>query len=257
MSVEWEENGSARKGLSWTEVVDQAARMLGFNNPELLRVRGTDLQILEYFQLRNGGQFASLTNWLYREMGPPEIALRESKIHSMLAKMHNFSLLYTTNWDSFIEESFRLHNRKFRVIATETDMGMSSVSEDGQVCEIVKFHGDLGHPNELVISESQYEHRLKLETAMDYRLRSDILGRALLFIGYSFRDPNVSYLFRLINEQFHQLPESFLGRRAYIAVSDPSDFEYRLFHARNIGVIGMQGKIHTEEIASLLEQIQG
>ena len=62
MSVTW---GSSpeRRGPAWEEMVDQAAKLLGIREPNLLRLRGTDLQILEYFKILKGG-LAPLTNWL-------------------------------------------------------------------------------------------------------------------------------------------------------------------------------------------------
>jgi len=78
MSVVWDQGGETKRGPSWKELVDQAARRLGFDDPELLRVRGTDLQILEYFKIKKHGEFASLTNWLFAEMRPPDDALKNS-----------------------------------------------------------------------------------------------------------------------------------------------------------------------------------
>jgi len=124
-------------------------------------------------------------------------------------------------------------------------------------CEVVKFHGDFEYPQYMVLSESDYEKRLTLETAMDYRLRSDLLGRVVLFLGYSFRDANVSYLFRRVNASFSKLPGSPTGRRAYITVTDPSDFEIELFRDRNIEVIAISGRDQTSDIASLLDEMKG
>ena len=113
---------------------------------------------------------------------------------------------------------------------------MGEASPDG-TCDVVKFHGDWNHPDRMVLSESHYEERLGLNTPIDYRFRADILGRAALFLGYSFRDPNVAYLFRRMNDELNALPTSLAGRRAYIVVANPSHFELRLFAARNIEVI--------------------
>src|SRR5262249_343029 len=66
MSVIWGDPPSRRRGPSWEQMVDQAARLLDIKEPELLRVRGTDLQILEYFKIMHSG-FAPLTNWLSLE----------------------------------------------------------------------------------------------------------------------------------------------------------------------------------------------
>jgi hypothetical protein len=74
MSVHWLVGGKQRRGPSWGEMVDQATELLGFQIPELARVRGTDMQILEYFKLKHNGQIAKLTNWLSKLMDPPVCA---------------------------------------------------------------------------------------------------------------------------------------------------------------------------------------
>jgi hypothetical protein len=251
MSISWEQEGKTRRGPSWSELVDEAARQLGFDFPELARVRGTDLQILEYFKAKNQGEFAKLTNWMVKNMSAPDDALRNSTIHKALALMDKSPVFYTTNFDDFLERGLELNGRQCNVVATEADMGLRS-----STCEVVKFHGDLNHPNKMVLSESHYEERLAFKTAMDYRLRSDVLGRAVLFIGYSFRDPNVSYLFRLVNDQFQNLPLSLSGKRAYIATPDPSDFEISLFDQRNIEVIPINSGDMTAAITELLQAIR-
>lgn len=251
MSVVWTEDGVERKGPSWSELVDEAARQLGFEIPELARIRGTDLQILEYFKVKNQGEFAKLTNWMVKNMTAPDDALHNSPIHRELARMDKCNVFYTTNFDDFLERGLTINGRQCDVVATEADMGLVSSS-----CEVVKFHGDLNHPNMMVLSESHYEERLAFKAAMDYRLRSDVLGRAVLFIGYSFRDPNVAYLFRLVNEQFERLPQSLSGKRAYIATPDPSDFEISLFDQRNIEVLPISGRTMTEGITELLRAIR-
>jgi hypothetical protein len=63
-------------------------------------------------------------------------------------------------------------------------------------------------------------------------------------------------LFRRINALFQKLPGSPTGRRAYITVADPSDFETELFRARNIEVIPVYGREQTADIASLLEAMK-
>ena len=76
-----------------------------------------------------------------------------------------------------------------------------------------------------------------------------------MFVGYSFRDINVAYLFRTVNDMFQQLPNSFSGRRAYIIVQNPSDFENRLFHERNIEVIPAYGSDRTVSAAEILRDM--
>jgi hypothetical protein len=108
----------------------------------------------------------------------------------------------------------------------------------------------------MVVTESDYERRLRLESPLDLRFRSDVLGRSVLFIGYSFRDANVGYIFRLMNDDLAFLPDSSSGKRAYILVDDPSDFEYRLFQSRNIEVIPISGANREADIVATLGELE-
>lgn len=251
MAVKWMENGQVKRGPSWNDLVRRAAFELGAKaHPELLLMRGTNLQVLEYFRVKFGNT-VRLQNWLYGSMRPPDADLGASEIHAELAKLDLCNLIYTTNFDDFIERSLSLHGRPCHVIAKEADMDANP-----DALQVIKFHGDLNNPSEMVLSETHYEERLSLHTAMDYRLRADILNRAVLFIGYSFNDPNVAYLFRLMNNTFKGLPHSRTGRRAYITVADPSDFEITLFQERNIHVIPVRGTNITQDVAEVLRELR-
>lgn len=260
MSVNWKaEDGTDRRGPSWSELVEQAARMMGFSDPELLRVRGSDLQILEYYRIKNHQQFADLRHWFLNEVAAPEDALRSSEVHAALAQLTLCDLIYTTNYDDFIERSLIINGRNAYAVAIESHIADSIKKRASgalsDAVEIVKFHGDLSNPERMVLSESDYERRLLLAEVEDQRLRSDVLGRAILFLGYSFRDLNVSYLFRLVNDQFGPLPLAPTGRRAYIVVADPSDFEAELFRARNIEIIPIRSSHLTEDTAKVLKDL--
>jgi hypothetical protein len=250
-SIEWSFGSTTVHGPTWTELVNQATKELGFEEPDLARVRGTDLQILEYFKLKNSGQTAKLTNWLTRLMSPPDSALRSAPILSALTSMDQCRLVYTTNYDDFLERAYLLNGHDVRTVVLEAQMGHGAPA-----VEVVKFHGDLNHPDEIVLTESDYEKRLALSCPLDYRLRADLLGRVVLFIGYSFRDPNVSYLFRRVTEELDRGSKIHGGPRAYIALADPSDFEYVLFQERRIGVIPLRGATITQDVAALLEEIR-
>jgi hypothetical protein len=257
--VSWAKEGTTVHGPSWSELVDRAAEILGFADADLLRVRGTDLQILEYFRRKRHDQIGELTSWLTGLMQPTDAELKDSIVHEALAKLDRCSIFYTTNYDDFLERALRLHGRACDRIAIEGHIADaisgSGRSSAGAPAEVVKFHGDLQHVNTMVLSEQDYEERLKLETALDHRFRTDMLGRAVLFLGYSFRDWNVAYLFRLVNDVFGPLPSSMYGRRAYIAVADPSDFERTLFQARNIDVIPIGSASRSEDIVALLQEM--
>lgn len=156
MAVQWTAPTGSITGPSWSEMVSQAATILGYKDPELLRMRGTDLQILEYFRIKKNN-FAPLTNWMVRLMDAPDDAIRASKIHASLCQLTRCEIFYTTNYDDFLERALRGSGREVRVIATEGDMGFY-----GSAAQVVKFHGDFNNPDEMVLSEAQYYRRMKL-----------------------------------------------------------------------------------------------
>lgn len=256
-SVIWNADGACRRPPTWRELVDHAAYEMGFSDPDLLRVRGSDLQILEYFVALKGGR-DELVNWLVTALDVPDEALISSEIHKALASCARFRLIYTTNYDDLVERALRLHGRNYVALARERDFPAAFEASlgDGDVCQVVKFHGDLSARDTMVLTESDYQKRLKLDTEMDLRLRSDLLGRAVLFLGYSFRDANVSYIFKLVQDAFALLPDSHYGRRAFITIPDPSHFERRLFEQRGIDVIPIDSARPAEAIAELLRFLQ-
>lgn len=257
MAVSWEQDGKTRRGISWSELVDQAAKMLNYDDADLLRVRGTDLQILEYYAAKNGGQTAELRNWINKISSAPDEALRESRLHSALASLTKCEVIYTTNYDDYIERALTLAGREAASVADERHLAQVLKDDAGKdnvkVTQVVKFHGDLNNPERMVLSEKDYESRMRFEGVEDRRLTADALGRAVLFVGYSFRDANVSYLFRLLNDAFGKLPLDNTGRRAYILIADPSDFEITLYRARNIEVIPIRSDFLTEDTVEILQ----
>jgi hypothetical protein len=248
MSVMWD--GGKKRGPSWREMVNKAAELIGADTADLLRVRGTDLQILEYFRIKHGS-LAKLTNWLSNEFSTAtDDDILRSPIHRALADLDMCGVMYTTNYDNFLERALARRAKGVHVTASELSIG-----HDRSLLEIVKFHGDFDHPEQMVLSESHYMNRMRLESPMDFKLRSDILGRAVLFIGYSFRDPNVDYIFHLVNQLFKQLPDSTSGKRVYIILPDPSEFERLLFQNRNIEVIPVGSHDISAQVAGVLQQM--
>ena len=250
MSLEWTTPASTtvQKGPSWSEMVSEACRIMGYSDPELLRYRGTDLQILEFFGQKMGN-FAPLTNWLVRKFHVDDAAIVGSRVHTALAALINSRTYYTTNYDDLLERALRLAGRQVKVIARERDMG------GAELVEVVKFHGDFNNPDLMVFSEAHYYKRLRYDSPIDFKLRSDLLNRVALFVGYSFGDVNIGLLFDQLNELLKSLPDSDNGKRAYIVVNNPSDFEYTLFKRRNIEIIPTYGDQRTETLVEVLEEI--
>lgn len=96
--------------------------------------------------------------------------------------------IWTTNYDTALENllSTRIVDVK------SSDSAMSRPMSEYDV-EIIKMHGcarTSGH-NDLVITSEDYENYEQNHPAIVGRLRSDLLEKIFLFIGYSYRDKNI------------------------------------------------------------------
>ena len=249
MSVSWERNGEIIRGPSWSELVDQACRLLGIADPELLEMRGTSLQILEYFRKKEGNH-QRLINWLLRRMDASDDEILKSPIFDCLIRMNECNVFYTTNYDDFLERALSKAGRQVVRVAREDDMAQRT--PDAQV---VKFHGDFSIPEKMVLSEHHYQGRMNFLDPLDLKLRADVLGKAILFVGYSFNDQNVTYLFHLIEQHLGDLPSSPSGSRAYVIYVNPSDFEHQLFSSRGISVLPAYGDDKGKAVARVLESM--
>jgi hypothetical protein len=83
--------------------------------------------------------------------------------------------------------------------------------------QIVKFHGTFDDDESLVLTESSYFDRLEFESALDIKLRADMLGKCLLFVGYSLSDINIRYMLyklhklrRRITWEGNNIPSAYL-----------------------------------------------
>ena len=125
------------------------------------------------------------TNW-----HSSDVDLASSEIHKSIANA-KFPIIYTTNYDRWIERSLELYQKDYTKIASVSDIPQI---KDG-VTQVIKFHGDFDNDESIVLDESSYYERLEFESPLDIKLRSDVLGKSVLFVGYSLADVNLRFLF--------------------------------------------------------------
>lgn len=179
---------SAGLGLpTLPQLVAEMARQLGID-PTQFQSYGEFRQLAEYYKIKKGGD--ALTAWMAREWHHPTIDVAQSPVHRLIAGS-DFSHIYTTNYDRWLEAAHDAYPTPYVKIASVDDLARA---EDG-VRQIVKLHGDLDNGAPIVLDESSYFERLSFETPLDIKLRADVLGKSVLFIGYSISDINIRLLF--------------------------------------------------------------
>lgn len=188
----------------WGQVINSATEELGYD-PEIMRLYGDYLQIAEYYSLRRRG----LNALIYRISQEMDSSYRfnvaTSRPHVLLPHLDTIAI-YTTNWDSWIERGFDKESMPYHKVVIPDDLASydpfgpiafppsASTKTRYPKTQIVKFHGDFARPDTIVVKESDYFKRLDFEHPLDIRLRSDIIGRSVLFIGYSSRSQHAVHV---------------------------------------------------------------
>jgi hypothetical protein len=110
--------------------------------------------------------------------------------------------VYTTNYDDLIESTYH----RLQVPADVIVLPKNVATAMGKRTQVIKFHGDLRHDNTLVLTESSYYGRLDFESPMDLKFRSDLLGKSVLFVGYSFGDINIRVIWFKLMKLMKDIP---------------------------------------------------
>ncbi|MBT2550992.1 SIR2 family protein [Arthrobacter sp. ISL-65] len=167
------------------------------------------LQIAEYLYLKSNKKIGPLRHFIAKNLHHTGDITRSTS-HVELVNL-KAPQIYTTNYDELIEDSYRRLGVPYRAIALGRDVSEAS----GTATQIVKYHGDLRHEDTLVLTESSYYKRLDFDSPMDIKFRADLLGRSVLFMGYSFRDINIRIIWFKLNQMMMDIPAAD-RRQSYI-----------------------------------------
>ncbi len=244
---------SATLGLpTWSQLISHIADELDYD-ANLFKQYGDSLTLAEYYYLEKG-RIGELRSWMDQNWNISKDDIKKSKIFETIAKL-DFPLIYTTNYDKCLERAFEAWGKKYKTIVGVDDL----VNIDSNVTQIVKFHGDTISDDSIVLTESSYFDRLDFESPLDIKLRSDMLGKSLLFVGYSLSDINIRLLIYKLDKLWKN---SNTGKRpnSYIFLPTPNPIQEKILVRRGITpIVGtdIEKQKSTEDfLVSLLEVIK-
>jgi hypothetical protein len=110
--------------------------------------------------------------------------------HELIARLP-INTIWTTNYDHLIEEAFRNEKKRIDVKHRQDQL---AVTKPGHDVTLFKMHGDAELPAEAVLVREDYETYHQTRRLFSYRLQGDLVSKTFLFIGFSFTDPNMSYV---------------------------------------------------------------
>jgi len=234
---------------SWSTLINNIAEQLGYD-PDVYKLNGTKLQLAEYFVALKGS-IGPLRSEMDRLFNPTDEAVSASAAHALLVDM-NLPIIYTTNYDRIIEKAFELKGVPCHSVANIDDIAIAPPN----VTQVVKFHGTFTDDASLVLTESSYFDRLEFESAIDIKLRADILGKSLLFIGYALNDINIRYLLYKLHKlraQTRQKQERIPS--AYLTAFGAGEIQRALLARWDVAIIELDPLDKTASTEKFLEAL--
>lgn len=207
---------SANLGLpSWNELIAHIAKELGYE-PKIFATYGTPLALAEFYKNKKGG-LGSLRSWMDREWHKPSTDVSKSDIHRLITQ-GKFSRIYTTNYDRWLELAHDKFGVRYDKIVSVADL--VSVTDGRR--QIIKLHGDFDADDSIVLDETSYFKRLGFDAPLDIKLRHDVLGSSVLFIGYSLSDINIRLLFYHLTEMWGRTTLAEARPKSYVFTNRPN-----------------------------------
>jgi hypothetical protein len=246
---------SQRLGLpSWRALIEHMARDLGYDADILVGPGSDFMQVAEYYKLRKGS-IGALRSWMDRNWHVDDGKISASKVHSQIVEL-DFPFIYTTNYDNNIERAFELKSRQFSKVTSVLDVATAAAD----LPHIVKFHGDFTDDQSLVVTESDYFERLEFDSPLDIKFRSDVLGRSILFVGYSLKDLNLRLLLFKLKRTWDRSQYADKRPKSYVFLLRPDPVQEAVLESRGVSPIIVDA-VNPEEALpeffdGLLEQVR-
>jgi hypothetical protein len=134
----------------------------------------------------------------------PELDWDASQFHRELSALFQITEIFTTNWDTYFERECGA-----QPFVTAEDWAFWRSAKR----RVFKLHGSIGNPASLVATESDYRrcHRALGRGVLGAHLRSILATKTVLFVGYSFGDPDFAAIYRLLAREMGDiLPRSYI-----------------------------------------------
>ena len=144
--------------------------------------------------------------------------------HNMLAAIPHFNRIFTTNYDTLLEDSYPESERD--VVRNDENCAYMN-----KPTAIFKIHGDFIFPDSVVITTNDYNQfkKNRPNPSMWKLVETEFLTKNILFIGYSLEDNNILDIIKTISKNIKRnQKEMFL-----IAPNIPSAKQQQL---RKMGV---------------------
>ena len=171
--------------------------------------------------------------------------IQPAKTHEEFCRLP-FERVVTTNFDFLLEQAYSRINRYCIPLVAEDQL---AVSDPQAAVRLLKLHGDLHHPNRLVVTEEDYDAFLNRLPLLATHLASLLIDNTAFFIGYSLDDPDFRQIWQVVKERL-----GVLRRPAYVLQVGAQAHVVARYERRGVKVINLP-KTTTRDYGEVLEVV--
>lgn len=163
--------------------------------------------------------------------------------HEILARLP-IDTYWTTNYDRMIEMALEAVGK---VPDVKFTVGHLKKTQRNRQAIVYKMHGDVSDADHAVLTKDDYEGYFRDREPFVTALTGDLVSKTMLFIGFSFTDPNIDYIMSRIRVVLCNQPKQhycILRKEVRKAKEKLVDFQYRCrqqdYFAKDLARIGIQ-----------------
>lgn len=157
-----------------------------------------------------------------------------------------FDMVVTTNADFLLELAYQRRRRPCVPLLGESQL---TIARRAEATYLLKFHGDLRHPNELVMTEEDYDGFLQRRPLLSTYMSWWLLTREPVLIGYSLDDADLREVLALLRERLGRMTRTGWA----LLPTDPDGHISAKFSRRGINAIVLDDNSNADR-GEVLEQ---
>lgn len=165
---------------TWGQAVKEIAAHLGIYDEPLDFLRIPQY----YFNARGKKEYTQLMRKVFRHGD----FLPKHEIHDKIIEFNTRTII-TTNYDNLIEKAAEDNSEVICVVSKDADLPYRKGGK-----ELIKIHGDFENDN-FVLKEDDYLSYSRNFMLIENYVKSIIGTKVVLFLGYSFSDPDIKQIF--------------------------------------------------------------
>jgi hypothetical protein len=187
--------------------------------------RETDLVALAQYHLNHRGTRAGINQALIDGL-TNDAAL--TPLHEVLARLP-VDTVWTTNYDQLLEQAFVAAGKTVDIKLTIQNLAQLRRGKD---VTLYKMHGCVTQPQDAVLTKDDYERYAEKRALFSDSLKGDLIEKTLLFLGFSFTDPNIEQILARVrghlgaNQRDHYCVMRRRPRPPELSGAALADFEY-------------------------------